>query len=232
MKRNLVIEVQRALRGLGIYWKKIDGDYGKYTKEAVKKFQYMHHLTVDGIAGANTLRELFHAPMVDRQTDTHKPSNTKYPHDDTQSLRDFYGNVGKNQTKILLPYKMEIAWAPGKYITHMTCHKKIAKSMQGIFEDTRDFYGEKYLKEIRLNQYGGCLNVRKIRGGNRYSTHSWGIAVDIDPSHNRLRWHTPRASLSAGVYDGFWQIVENHGATSLGRYKDYDWMHFQFAHKG
>ncbi|WP_267880117.1 peptidoglycan-binding domain-containing protein [Salibacterium aidingense] len=35
-----------------------DGDYGSETVEAVKAFQARHNLTVDGIAGPNTMKKL------------------------------------------------------------------------------------------------------------------------------------------------------------------------------
>ena len=68
-----------------------------------------------------------------------------------------------------------------------------------------------------------------MRGGSRKSTHAWGIAVDLDPENNRLRWGCDRALFARNEYKAFWEIVEDHGATSLGRSANYDWMHFQFA---
>lgn len=71
--------------------------------------------------------------------------------------------------------------------------------------------------------------MRKMRGGSKWSMHAWGIAIDIDPSNNRLRWGKDKARLARPEYDEWWQIWEGHGWTSLGRVKDYDWMHIQAA---
>jgi len=111
----------------------------------------------------------------------------------------------------------------------MKCHFKVAKPMTKIFTNTLDYYGEARIRELGLDLFGGCLNVRKMRGGTRYSMHSWGIAVDIDPANNRLRWTKARARLARKEYEPFWRIVEAQGAISLGRTRNMDYMHFQFA---
>jgi hypothetical protein len=141
----------------------------------------------------------------------------------------FYGPVGENQTSIVLPYPMVLAWDAKVTLKRMTCHQKCADAFQQIFEDTLDAYGAKDIKRLRLDQFGGCLNVRKMRGGSSWSVHAWGAAIDIDPDRNQLRWGKDKASLAKPDYDQFWQIVEDQGGVSLGREKNMDWMHFQMA---
>lgn len=51
----------------------------------------------------------------------------------------------------------------------------------------------------------------------------------MDPDRNGLNIPAPKAVLSGPEYAAFWQFVEAEGAVSLGRARDYDWMHFQFA---
>ena len=221
-------DIQRALRGLGLYWGRIDGIAGPRTKAAIKKFQIVNPpLVADGIAGKRTLGVLFPRVMPSRDEDSSARKQGRFPRQ--RDIREFYGKVGKNQTKILLPYKMRIAWDLDKSVRKVTCHKKVAEFMQGIFEESLEEYGLEGIKVLRLDLYGGCLNVRKMRGGSRYSTHSWGIAMDIDPAHNQFRWTGRRAQLARSEYEPFWKIVKKHGATSLGRERDFDWMHFQFA---
>jgi hypothetical protein len=70
-----------------------------------------------------------------------------------------------------------------------------------------------------------------MRGAKRYSLHSWGIAVDLASQYNKLHWHKPKALFSHKEYDPFWDIVERNGAYSLGKGRDFDYMHFQFAHR-
>jgi hypothetical protein len=151
------------------------------------------------------------------------------PSQDYKSMVAAYGPVGENQTSVVLPYPMVLAWDPAMSIKRMTCHARCADAFIQIFEDVLDAYGAKDIKRLRLDQFGGCLNVRKMRGGNSWSIHSWGAAVDIDPDRNQLRWGRDKASLAKKDYDRFWQIVEEQGAVSLGREKNFDWMHFQFA---
>ena len=92
-----------------------------------------------------------------------------------------------------------------------------------------DHYGMEKIREMGLDLYGGCFNNRSIIGGKATSMHAWGIAVDIDPDRNGLNIPAPKAVLSGPEYAAFWQFVEAEGAVSLGRSRDYDWMHFQFA---
>lgn len=153
----------------------------------------------------------------------------RWPKQDYNSMVKFYGPVGENQTRIELPYPMVLDWEPDSVIKRITCHEKIAEPLQRIFRKVLGEYGEQRIKELQLDRFGGCLNVRKMRGGSAWSIHSWGAAVDIDPDRNQLRWGRDRAALAQPVYETFWEIVESEGATSLGRRKNYDWMHLQFA---
>ena len=66
-------------------------------------------------------------------------------------------------------------------------------------------------------------------GGRAMSMHSWGIAIDFDPAHNRLRWGRDRARLAGPDYRAFLDIWEAEGWISLGRERNYDWMHIQAA---
>lgn len=50
-----VRQIQTKLKNWGYYTGSVDGIYGKLTEEAVRKFQRYNNLTVDGIAGPNTL---------------------------------------------------------------------------------------------------------------------------------------------------------------------------------
>lgn len=141
----------------------------------------------------------------------------------------FYGPVGGGQAELVLPYAMRLAWDLTKPVTKISCHAKVRESLERIFARTLDHYGLDEIRRMRLDLFGGCLNVRKMRGGSSWSVHSWGAAVDIDPDHNQLTWHRDRASLDDSTYDAFWRFIYDEGAIGLGRERDYDWMHFQFA---
>jgi hypothetical protein len=219
-------EIKKILRGLGLYWGAMDETYSDKLKQAVLRFQRIHPpLVCDGIVGKNTIREL----QVDTFWSRDKQNNGIHEYPNQSDVRDFYGAIGSNMKKVRLPYVMRLAWDLPTRITKFTCHGKIVKPLSDIFMETLDHYGLYEINRLGLDLFGGCFNIRKMRGGSRHSMHSWGIAVDLDPARNQLRWGRDRAHFARKDYEPFWDIVEKHGATSIGREKDYDWMHFQFA---
>lgn len=142
----------------------------------------------------------------------------------------FYGKMGENQTQIVLPYPMVLDWEPTSRITKMTCHEKVAPAMLRVFTKLKGEYGEERLRELGIDQFGGCLNVRLKRGSSsQWSIHSWGVAVDLDPDRNQLRETSKTARFARKEYLPMWRIWESEGFVSLGRARDFDWMHVQAA---
>lgn len=201
---------------------------------------------IDGYPGHNT-REAFNAwdyyqshgkqeTISSRDDDTEDSLPTKqavagkWP---TQAkVRSFFGEPGSaicTAGKVELPVSFVIAWNTSQHITRYSCHEKVADALTSIHGEAFRHYGEREFRRLALDKFGGCYNFRKMRGGSSYSMHSWGIAVDLDPESNQLRWGRDRAKFAQSEYDAWWNIVENHGAVSLGRARNYDWMHFQFA---
>lgn len=146
-----------------------------------------------------------------------------------QNLAQFYGRVGENQTSVQLPYPHKLAWKLSDVMNSFSCHERVADSIQKVLTRVLDYYGLDEIRRLRLDIWGGCLNVRKMRGGSRYSTHSWGIALDYDPERNKLNWGRDRAALARPEYDTWWRLWEEEGWVSLGRQRNFDWMHVQAA---
>lgn len=153
-----------------------------------------------------------------------------WPIENTKELEKFYGSPGTNQTLVPIPYPVKLAWAPHKIITRFSCHEKVADSIVQVLERVQNHYGDK-IGTLGLDMFGGCFNKRKIRGGTRWSTHAFGIAIDWFPQQNKLRWNHTKAVFAKPIYDKWWELWDEVGATSLGRVKDYDWQHVQFARR-
>jgi hypothetical protein len=148
---------------------------------------------------------------------------------DQKELKEYYGDPGECPlTRLKLPYPMVLSWDSTKTINSFYCHEKVADSLYRILARTLEAYGYDKIKELRLNVWGGCFNVRKKRGSkDSWSTHSYAISIDLDPNNNRLSWRSDKACFAKPEYDKFWEIVESEGWKSLGRSKNFDWMHIQ-----
>jgi hypothetical protein len=148
----------------------------------------------------------------------------------TSQLKAKYGEPKENPDYLVminLPYPMRIAWDKGTMATRMRCHYKVADKFTKVFEDILSHYGYEKIKELGIDLFGGCFNFRKMRGGDDYSRHSWGVAVDLDPERNLLKETSKTARFARPEYKAMIDIFYKHGFISLGREKNYDWMHFE-----
>jgi hypothetical protein len=157
---------------------------------------------------------------------------TTWPKQTQADMTRFFGPAGGaacTTGKVDLPFPFPLAWDASQRLLKFSCHQLVEKPLEAIFAAAAKHYGEKEFRRLRLDQFGGCYNYRAMRGGTRLSTHAWGIAVDLDPAGNGLKVAAPKARFSAEAYVPWWNIVEAQGAVSLGRVRNFDWMHFQFA---
>jgi hypothetical protein len=155
------------------------------------------------------------------------PLTSGWPHE--SQVSEFYGPMGVNQQRLQLPFAMKLAWDPAKIVRSFVVHEKVHDSALRCFERIADAYDEAARERIGIDLFGGCLNVRRKRGGTSWSMHSWGIAIDFDPQRNPLRASRASARLAQPDCETFWRIWEDAGWVSLGRSRDYDWMHVQAA---
>lgn len=234
-------DLQNALNKAGFPAGPADGVIGSRTVLALRAFQKANKLAVTGQADRLTLLTLEAALAPKAQVSARakieapgKPAgSTQWPLQ--RDVPRFFGPVGGHdcsagKCRLVLP--MRVAWNLDQKIEAFNCHVKVATALTSIFEETVRHYGESEWRRLRLDVWAGCFAVRPMRGGTAYSMHSWGIAVDIDSERNQLHWNSKRASLAKSDYTPFWNIVESTGALSLGRARDFDWMHFQFARIG
>jgi hypothetical protein len=127
---------------------------------------------------------------------------------------------------IILPYPFLY---DGKPVSKMRCHKLVADKFLAVFNDILAHYGLEEINRLGINKYGGCFNYRLMRGGTQLSRHSWGCAIDLDPQRNLLKETSKTARFARPEYKAMIDIFYKHGFISLGREKNYDWMHFEIG---
>jgi len=193
----------------------IDGYWGQQTDHA---FDTLSHLLKTGEMPP---------PWRDDVPLDVNPNN--WPDQMNAHLDQFFGQVVHNQTKLVLPYPHRLAWDLRQTVNSFSCNVKVHDSAQRILTKVFDHYGIERIRDLHLDRWGGCLNVRKMRGGSNWSMHSWGIAIDYDPDRNQLKWGRDRAAFARPDYDPWWRFWEEEGWVSLGRSRNYDWMHVQAA---
>lgn len=149
----------------------------------------------------------------------------------TSDIIKGFGQPGdvKNLTTIMLPYPMRIAWDLKLTVNKMQCHKLAAPSLTKIFNELLNDYGLTEIQRLGIDLFGGCYNFRQMRGGTEWSVHSWALAIDLDPARNSLKATDKTAQFAKPEYQRMIDIFYKHGWYSLGKEKNYDWMHFQFV---
>lgn len=82
----------------------------------------------------------------------------------------------------ILPFDLPYPLVYGTAMVYRSrCHRLAVDKFKGALEAVR-FRG----LEDRATHYGGIYAVRPIRGRVRMSSHSWGLAIDMNPQENYL----------------------------------------------
>ncbi len=121
--------------------------------------------------------------------------------------------------RAVLPFPVALSWDPAKEVRGAYCHRKLAPVFPAVFAAI-----ERRGLRSQIRTYGGCFNFRAKRSGNKLSTHSWGIAIDLNPETNGMG---QAGDMPAAVVE----VFESFGFTWGGRWagKGKDPMHFQFC---
>lgn len=140
-----------------------------------------------------------------------------------------YGNVDNIPlTRVSLPFTL---YYDGSPVSSVSVHEDVASSLSSALSQVLSHYGIEEIERLRINHnYGGSYNKRKMRGGSSWSMHAYGIAIDMNIAENGLRTTSSAALFAKPEYEPFLDIMERNGWYSLGRAKNYDFMHFQTAY--
>ncbi len=197
----------------------IDGLWGTRTGDA---YDDLDHYRRHGVFPDKTWR--------DRDPIVNHANPNGWPRQSVSELTRFYGAPGRVPlVRVPVPWTIVLSWETHKRVRAMSVHRKVAPSLKRVLDRVHQHYGDEELKRLGLHLFGGAYNDRNMRHSTRKSTHAWGIAIDWDDTHNRLKWGRDKARLARPEYDAWWDIWEAEGWVSLGRVKNFDWMHIQAA---
>ena len=214
---------------------------------AVKKFQTMRGIDVDGIIGPITYAEMFPSILSDRRgfeskMDVDKstwprafqerPTEREVDPAGDGSVAGVFGKPGDESkfASFKLPFPWYLSWCKTKtWMKKLYCQKVAGPIITGVMEELRDHYGTKTLQELKMDCTGGVFNNRLQMGGTRHSQHAWGAAWDTYPKGNALRTPYNDAVMSRPEYSFVRKVWRKYGITNLGVCKGYDTMHCQLA---
>jgi hypothetical protein len=97
------------------------------------------------------------------------------------------------------------------------CNKQIVKPLEEAFRNLMNYGLHKELKT-----WDGCFNIRKMRGANNQSIHSWGLAIDVNAAWNGL-------GKEPTLSPAFVKCFTDAGFDWGGIWERKDGMHFQIS---
>jgi hypothetical protein len=133
-----------------------------------------------------------------------------------KEIEAMFGKAGDERNIVLfdLPYPL---FYNGTKVTRSRCHKLMVPIFKAVLSDIKAAGLEKYVQN-----YGGIYNHRPVTGGTKLSTHSWGIAIDVEPQKYPMG---STARIQAEVIAMF----AKYGFLYGGDFPTPDPMHFQWA---
>jgi hypothetical protein len=169
-------------------------------------------------------------PMVEANN---KPTIIKPPHGINEIINTF-GDIRKyitrsgeispswhfnHLTTITLPFPIKLAWNLKTSVNSITCNKKLDIIFYNVFNEIL-----KQGLQSEIKSFGGAFNFRMKRKSINYSTHAWGIAIDLNPLSNGM-------GTKGDMHPDIVEIFRNYGFKWGGDWigKGRDPMHFQYC---
>ncbi|MFM9985592.1 MAG: M15 family metallopeptidase [Flavobacteriales bacterium] len=244
-KGKEITKWQYFLHGFGYKNVVASGTFDDITDIATRDFQLKHALDADGVVGNQTFAKAmaYGYPLVDDEQDTLKngpnwpekpPFGPLTPAGIKENFGKFQYKVNPDSTiKILGNWESEnivtiaspwISQLPPYKLSKLRVHKKVADRFIDLFEAWK-----KAGLLNRVNTFDGCFYPRLIRGSaTNLSTHSYGIAFDINASTNGLGKVPPLLNANGCVRE-LVPIANDLGWYWGGHFSRMDGMHFEIA---
>jgi hypothetical protein len=235
---SLVKALQEKLSQLGYDVGAMDGFFGPLTEAAVLKFQQNRGLDADGVVGNQTWQALFGEPVPDMIPVLNEPPPECLCFDVFGDFRVAGWNEQNLVRCDLSPWKealrdVYLGWLStnNKAFAHanwfgFVCHRLVVPKFQTAFRNVvaRGLAGQ-------LKTFDGCYGPRLKRGssasssptGNSWSTHSWGVAIDLNAPWNAF------GQKNFEMTQEFAQCFKDVGFVWGGDWSYPDAMHFQYA---
>jgi hypothetical protein len=118
-----------------------------------------------------------------------------------------------------LPFPIVLSWDRSRHVERITCHKVLKLTLGAVFQAIL-----KAGLQLKISSFGGCFSFRPQRSGKKLSTHSWGIAIDLNPESNA---QGTTGDMDPSIVAIFTQAGFAWGGDWQGTVRDP--MHFQFC---
>ena len=118
-----------------------------------------------------------------------------------------------------------IKWGSSGTSLQVSTVNDVDKQFKEVIEDLEKLPAEfhKY-----FNKTAGTFNYRKIAGTNRYSAHSFGIAIDINTDYSDYWQWDKSMTYKNKIPIEVVKVFERYGFVWGGKWYHYDTMHFEF----
>lgn len=127
-----------------------------------------------------------------------------------------------------LPFPLRLSWDLKSKITRLNVNSAMAEDFVNALGVIKSEIGLTAIQTCGLDITGGCYNRRKIRGGTKWSSHSWGTAIDINPVQNAMGKRATQTLFGTDSrYINAAEILYRHGFRTL----ESDNMHWQHVPK-
>lgn len=238
---------QYFLAGLGFTQVIANGVFDQATNDATRLFQQNNGLSPDGVAGTFTLAkagsmgfELVKNPADNNADGIHWPMKPDFK---SFSQRDYISRFGAfnwqlkpgpnpgreiiingnwEKENIVLIDAPVFAPLPPYRASRMRVHKKVAHQFEQLFAH----WQREGLTNL-LESFDGAFNPRMIRGSDsNLSSHSYGIAFDINAASNGLGIIPPKIGTRGSVRK-LAEIAHQYGFYWGGHFSRFDGMHFE-----